>query len=175
VIDIEQVREVGLLQDSWNRIFRTADPFSSPFLPHIRNCLVFHPTNGFHLAQRQYEAVCSAARASGERGFALSVVEYAGDFFERGDHWRCQLPPYASYTEIPLVLENALYSLDSRWGLLVSHEDHAIVGGDAAFMERLRSEYPGWPVDVTSLRKAWEGNPKADWILGLLPCIPGQL
>ncbi|HEY8644680.1 MAG TPA: hypothetical protein VIL77_02240 [Gaiellaceae bacterium] len=38
--------------------------------------------------------------------------------------------------------ETAFISPSAQWGILVSHEDHAVVGGPAAFVETLAERFP---------------------------------
>ena len=39
-------------------------------------------------------------------------------------------------------VETALVSESGRWGMLISHEDHAVVGGSRGFIDRLTAEFP---------------------------------
>jgi hypothetical protein len=43
--------------------------------------------------------------------------------------------------------ETALISSSAQWGILISHEDHAIVGGPAAFVEALIEGFPPFEED----------------------------
>jgi len=65
---------------------------------------------------------------------------------------------------LPLTLENALYSREGRWGVLISHEMHALIAGSEGFMNALTKQYPGWTNDVQLLREAWAGNPNGEWL-----------
>jgi hypothetical protein len=158
IVDVEPLRR------GWRGIFASTDPFDVPFRSDVSACMIFYPTEGYHLTEAQYAAVTGAARQAGETRFVLSVVEYAGDFLQKGDHWACAYPEYQAYASLPLGLENALYSERSRWGVLVSHEGHAMVGGSDDFIRRVRELYPDWQADVARLREDWRENPNGAWV-----------
>jgi hypothetical protein len=126
--------------------------------------MIFYPTEGYHLSKTQYEAVISGIKALGEEGFVLSEIEYDGDFFKRGRHWWCKCPPYDDYASLPLTLENALYSRNSKWGAVISHEDHAVLGGCRTFIDEIRTKYPKAPTDLRRLRQFWNLHRNASWI-----------
>lgn len=158
---VRTVDNCSQLRIAWNMVFDSANPFSIPFRESIPKSLIFYPTDGYYLTPAQFEALSQAASEPSIQ-YNISLVEYAGDFFERGSHWNCVSPSYQDYRELPLILENALYS--STWGALVSHEDHAIVGGSDDFIARIRVAYPGWRDDCRRLRETWARNPAGDWV-----------
>jgi hypothetical protein len=61
------------------------------------------------------------------------------------------------------TLETALISSTGRWGVLISHEDHAVVGGAQTFVETLAAEFPSLPGFDRQ-------NDEGEWVEGeLLP------
>jgi hypothetical protein len=167
---IAQLQDVTPLRTAWERIFISTDPFGMPFSGRFTDVLPFFPTDGYHLTQTQYAAVCDAALKQGDSAFCLSVIEYEGGaFWNCGHHWWCRFPSYEEYRALPLVLENSLYSPHGDWGLLVSHEDHALVAGGAAFLEELRRSYTAFSQDLRELKATWAGKPNAEWILRVFP------
>jgi hypothetical protein len=153
---LKKVLSSKTMQEAWRRVFLTTDPFSNPFTRAIDNVLVFYPTVGYHLSEEQYEALLKSRQS--ENKFYLSEVEWQDDFFSRGAHWLCDSPSYDDYLSIPLMLENAIYSSTSVWGALMSHENHALVGGSKEFIERLRQNYPQWKTDKEKLRMSFLGQ-----------------
>jgi hypothetical protein len=143
--------------------------------------MFFYPTGGYHLAEHQYNALVEAARDVHDRGFFLTVTEYGKNFLSLGEHYWCEFPSFLDYKKLVLSLpplENALYSKEGRWGMLLSHEDHAIVGGDAVFVSKLKDLYPRWKSDLAELQEIWRGNPHGDWLVSVLdwrhsPVNPG--
>jgi len=156
----------GWLREAWNAVFAGRDPFVDSLQQDLKRCGLFFPTDGYHLTDEQFRAVMSAARAVGDSQFVVSEVEYAGDFFRRGRHWLCPVDEFASYVELPLVLENAVYSPAGKWGLLVSHEQHAIVGGVGSFCRA--AKYEGWERDRAALLSAWARSEARGWIEPLM-------
>ena len=161
---IDRIYNVQNLKKVWERLFTSADPFTIPFHSNILDHIIFYPTYGYHLTKQQYNALVKSSQAIGEKGFNISIIEFEGNYIERGEHWWCKYPSYNEYLKLPLVLENALYSPNSEWGLIVSHEDHAIVGGNIEFMSTVKRKYPQWTDDVRELIKAWKDNPYGKWV-----------
>ena len=160
------VTDLAAIRAAWRRVFSTNDAFSWPFRETVEIGRVFYPTDGCHLARGQYSALVDAIQSVGETGFLLSVVESEGLSFldrDRG-HWSCDLPPYEEYSALDLTLENALYSKGGHWGVLISHEMHALVGGTVDFMAALDDRYREWGDDLRMLREAWSDNPNGNWL-----------
>lgn len=154
------------LRAAWKSIFAGRDPFADSLQAHLQRCGMFFPTDGYHLTDEQYASVMSAARAVGDSQFVVSEVEYADDFFRRGRHWLCPADDLRSYLELPLVLENAVYSPAGKWGVLVSHEQHAIIGGVSLFCRSIK--YDGWERDRAALLSAWSRSEHRGWLEPLL-------
>jgi hypothetical protein len=53
------------------------------------------------------------------------------------------------------VLENALYSTSGQWGVILSAEDHAVVGGSKEFMTAFKNSYPQWSLDLEAFASYW--------------------
>jgi len=99
------------LRAAFDLVFATNDPFDYPFQSAVQASMVFYPTDAYWLTPAQYVAVVGAARDVGHTRFFLSLVEFSGDWVERGDHWSCEFPPHEAYQRIDMPgLENALYS-----------------------------------------------------------------
>lgn len=162
------IRELDLatLKRRWSAVFASNDPFPWPFHDGFVWSGVFYPTEGYHLSQCQFTAIIDAARALGEDVFDVSVVEGDGAAFLERDSWHWQLdrPTYDEYRGLELPLENAIFSRTGRWGLLVSHEMHAIVGGSAEFGKAVCKAYGDCDEDLQRLRAEWGGNPRGAWI-----------
>ena len=166
----EKVKQVDdpatqrLIADLLSQVFSSDDPFGCPFKERFKDRLIFYQTEGYHLSERQYSAVINGLKEMREQGFFVSTIEGQGPNAERGDHWWCECPAYDQYLAIPLVLENAVYSRTGRWGLLISHEDHAVVGSQNEFVEVLRRRYPQWRTDLNDLREFWSDSGDPGWI-----------
>lgn len=163
---LTEATDLPAIRSAWQCVFSTNDAFAWPFREAIEVGRVFYPTDGCHLTREQYSAIVSAIQSVGDTGFILSVVESEGlSFLDRSwGHWLCDLLPYEAYSEVHLTLENALYSRDGQWGVLVSHEMHALIGGTEAFMTALGDHYQGWADDLRMLRESWSNNANAAWL-----------
>ncbi len=161
-----ETTDLPAIRSAWRRVFKTNDAFTWPFGQEFEVGRVFYPTDGCHLTIEQYSAVLGAIQRVGERTFFLSVVESEElAFLDREwGHWSCSIPSYQEYCDRHLTLENALYSKDGRWGVLISHEMHAVIGGTKAFMTALDDHYQGWADDIRMLRDAWSDNANATWL-----------
>lgn len=153
---IRELQYAEHIRNVWDRVFKSNDPFEDSFSEEVDSRLLLYPTYGYHLTEEQYHAIVLAAKEIGDKGYYISVVEYAGDFLSNGKHWFCELPEYSKYLQIPLVLENALYSENGIFGMLISHEDHALVGGKREFIAILKKNYPNWENDRITLKEDWE-------------------
>jgi len=170
---IHKLTDLHFLQETWSEIFVSNDPFAWPFADRIKSGLIFYPTEGYHLTEGQYKAMVAAAKSAGDDGFIFSITEGAGNIVERGEdwlyqHWWCEFPPYDEYLRPSLNLENCVYSRNAIWGIMISHEDHAVVGGDSRFVAALRAAYPQWQDDTRKLIETWKDNPHGSWIGDLL-------
>jgi hypothetical protein len=161
---VRELADGSQVRRAFDRVFASTDPFDYPFRPAVEASLVFYPTEGYHLSQVQYAAVVAAAHATGEPAFFVSVVEYSGDWVERGQHWLCDALGYEAYRSIELTLENALYSASGGWGLVLSQEQHALVGGSREFVRRVQASYPAWQKCWSELLHEWAGNPNGSWL-----------
>jgi len=155
---------------AWKGAFRSNDPFSWPFGEDMEMGRIFYPTDSFHLTRPQYSALLASIHGIGEAGFYMSVVESEGlVFLERSwGHWTCDMPSYEEYSAIDLCLESALYSRNGNWGILISHEMHAIIGGSKSFIGALDKKYLDWAEDLLQFEDYWFGNPNRDWVDSIL-------
>ncbi len=167
---ISAVKDPRVLEPLWSAVFDSGDAFGAPFQPRISQVIAFYPTANYRLTEAQYSAVLAGIRCLGEDEFFISHTERARGAFdprESGEHvddWSCQLPTYAEYVSTPVFLENALYSASGAWGVLLSHEEHAVLGGTAAFVGAVKESYHEWRDDLRRLAEFWRANPHGDWI-----------
>lgn len=163
---IKEIDELKQLHLAFNKIFKTNDSFSEVFTNSIKHRIVLCPTNGYYLEKQQFNALMNAALHVGDDRFYLSEIE--GNSFERVEnnesqydfgHWEvaCETK-YEEYLEAPVVLENAMYSRNTKWGVIVSHESHAIIGGNNEFIEKFKEVYPDWKDGLNNFIGQWEYN-----------------
>lgn len=178
-----QLREV---KKAFDAVFRSADPFNQPFNETVSHRVILFPTAPYQLDEDMYEAVASAAEAVGDTTALLTLTEgYKGgrEGFESCGHWQIELrsDPYAVLSKdkewISLV-ENAIYSPTGTWGLIISHEEHAVVGGPPAFVEAIKRNLPGVEDQLQEFLLTWQDyrdrlGTQIDWLPELLRHIYG--
>jgi hypothetical protein len=124
----------------WDQIFISTDPYIWPFQERIKDYIFFYPTDGYALEEEQYKATLQAANKIQDNTFYFSVVEAEEDIFREKDildrniHWLCENPDFNEYFDIVNIpLECGLYSKGGKWGMLISKDMHALVGGTKFF------------------------------------------
>lgn len=162
---ITSIDDKEWIRSSWESVFVSKDPFSNPFRSPDFSLILFYGLEGYHLSHTQYQAILEAIAALNESEFLISHIEYEEDFILQGEHWLCSDPStYTEYIKVPIYVENALYSQKGTWGAILSHEDHAVVGGSSQFVETVKEHYPQWEEDRRELFAYWEGNPNGAWL-----------
>lgn len=177
---LEQLAWSKQAQTPFRAVFSSADPFGAPFSSAMSSRAILFPV-AFILDRGQFAALFEAAAAVGEREVLLSVVEGSSSGRVRGPHWRVGASDYDEYCALgePGVLENALYSPSGLWGLLVSHEQHALVGGKQEFISTLEASFPKFRQGISAFLAYWRENRErrgtdTRWIVALLSHLYGQ-
>jgi len=181
---LKNKNQLKVAQTAFHRVFRSSDPFNEPFQPVVENRLILYPVE-YQLDRNHFVALELAANVTGESEAYLSLIEGAtwGATKER-DHWQIQLGSYP-YEELrhnngwfPLM-ENAIYSTTGLWGIVISHEWHAVLGGSKRFIEAYKANLPGAENEVFDFLTLWKDNKErlgsnTDWLPKLLAHVYGQ-
>jgi hypothetical protein len=123
-----------------DRVFAEVDPFGAPFTDGIVARALLFPIS-YELEHGQIAALADAAQALGDETIFLEVVELAEE--EPGRYWESSTDGRGPYDVVENPgLETALFSPAGTWGMLISHEDHAVVGGPAGFVQMLAEHFP---------------------------------
>lgn len=159
----------SIIRLPWSSLFVSNDAFSWPFQRQFQRGRLFFPTYGMTLTAVQFECLAEAAKEIGDESFFISLVEAEGfDFLEDNSrHWKCVTPIFDDYDQLNLNLENTIYSTQGKWGVLISHESHALVSGTEEFLHALDGAYQNWEVDWNALNLHWKGNVNSGWIVNL--------
>ncbi|MFA6535244.1 MAG: hypothetical protein WCS92_03245 [Candidatus Babeliales bacterium] len=171
-------------REIYSKIFRNNNPFGPMFESSIEQKIILCPTDGYCLTQEQFYAIMQAARSLNESEFYFSEVEW-GCFENKEseicDHKSCYkristLISYEEYCKTPKVLENAIYSVNGIWGVIISHEDHAVLGGRSNFIDLFKKNYPDWVKGIEHFVILWEKNKElyrsdTSWITDFLKYI----
>jgi len=157
---IKQADKPSLLSQIFHYVFRSYNPFTSAGQLNMPVRIVLYPTYGYYLNSEQFQALTSTLNDCGEQEFFISEVEAEPDPFVTSYHWVCKSPSFSEYMNLSLSTENALYSANGLWGILVSHEDHALLVCQPNFARFFQAHYSHWKQDLEKFVQNWQQNEK---------------
>ena len=167
-------------------VFASLDPFDEPFTPVAKDRLILYPAEGYELSVGAWSGLTTAARSIGEATAYFATVEgqRAGTL---DTVWEVGLSSETTSwfsssatdgTRNP-VAESAIWSPAGTWGLLISHEQHVVVGGTEDFVRRLAVHFPdvyeqaaSFVRDVTHFAGGIDRRPS--WLARLLAHVYGE-
>jgi hypothetical protein len=131
------------------KIFACEDPYNQPFASNVEARAILYPVSLTldYTDTPLLEAIISTATKAGDSGFYLSIVERPPPKAQdKPYHWYFPFTEIKTYSSLdyPAILEHVLYSPNGRWGLMISHEDHALLGGTQVFFNTMREIIPGF-------------------------------
>jgi hypothetical protein len=170
----------GAYEAALRSIFQSLDPFDAPLSPRVACRALLYPV-GYLLDRSQFEALFIAAQSVGDREICLSLAESPVPQASReATHWLIDSWDFEEYRELSGVgvLENVLYSPHAKWGMLISQEQHAVVGGDQAFVDALNRSFPSFQSSIQEFMAFWRDNhmrfgTEAGWLGPLLDHLYG--
>lgn len=179
--EIKEIKEIKELKTQFFKVFKGTDPFTDCLKDTVEKKLIVFPTDGYYLTSEQFFALVNTAMKLGDSEIFISEVESRPDPFVlppgrdyQHKHWVAQIPlKFSQYTEMPIILENAIYSPKGKWGIIVSHEEHAILGGPNEFIREFKAYYGTWKDDLGEFLEFWEWNKNnfgsnLDWLPELM-------
>ncbi len=158
---LKTTEKIASLQKVFNLIFKSKDPFNEIFTENIYDNLLLRPTDGYQLTEEQFKALQKAIQETQNQDVFISITEYRDMFSSDSEHWKIDSNlDYDGYTNLGIFLENAIYSSDGTWGILISHENHAVIGGNPLFIDTFKKYYPSWQNDILVFENLWVENQK---------------
>lgn len=150
------------MKTSFGKLFKEKDPFGEMFQHEVQEKQVLCPVDGYYLSRKQFRALQDTLIFLGEKTIYLSEVEVEECFSNKNcSHWELSVTAqYEEYLNLPVILENSLYSLNGAWGILISQEEHAVIGGTTNFMVMYKERYVDWSNGESNFRQKWEYNQK---------------
>lgn len=160
------------LKESYMRIFTSNNPFEDCFSKDIKKVNLLFPVDGYKLTKEQYDTLILAVRDIyvDEEVFVSEIeTESMGDIFRPNNddskyvlkHWSIDLSTsYDEYVGMDINVENAIYSSKNNWGIILSHEEHAVIGGDAKFLDVFKTIHAEFDNSIESFQEYWEYNKK---------------
>ena len=166
--------------DAFRAVFQSTDPFDAPLTDRMTSRGLLYPVP-YLLEPEQFVAVVAAARTMGDDRLCISVTEeFDGLSGLKAEHYIVNYWEETEYQALGTVgvLENALYSPSGQWGLIISHEQHAVAGGSRSFWDALALSFPDVDSSLEQFLQTWAEHRrrrKADtsWVGTLLTHIYG--
>jgi hypothetical protein len=163
---IQNKKKLADFHTTFEKIFRDYDPFGEMFQDWVNKRLILCPIDGYYLKENQFRALLKSIQAVGENKIYISEIEMGRESFipQNGELYQCNHWEYdvskivENYLRLPIIVENAIYSSIGRWGIIVSHEEHAVIGGTESFIEQFKLFYPKWEEGLTNFCNKWADN-----------------
>ncbi len=157
---IRSLKDKNLAKMAFEELFSSTNPFEPAGRTDLPVRVVLFPTDSYHLQSDQFEALIRAARNCNELSLFVSELESANPFdltsrWKR-EHWEATNPTFEEYSSLPLGIENALYSENGTWGVLLSHELHGLLVCTEQFWQVFRDRYSKYHNDFQEFINYWE-------------------
>lgn len=160
-----------------NRVFIKTDSLGVRFRPEIDRRAILFPIPE-KLDEAEWNALIYAVAAIGEDQVSLRCFQSVPDpptwILAPGEFTK-----YSILTREYAFRESAVYSVNGKWGLLISPEDHAVIGGGEKFVTALIEKWPQ-PIapQVREFLEHYEGRsrynePEPRWLPPLLDHVYG--
>lgn len=161
-----------------SRIFISNDPFyPQPFAADVPARRIL---NGLHYAVEPplLDAVITAAQSIGDRGFYFtSLWRGSPDLLY---DWYIPFTEISAYKgpnspiEQTILSKQVIFSPQGKWGIMTTHERHALLGSSQMFMDELCKLVPDLDNQVNAFLEDWQYH-KAQNYGAITDWIPGQL
>ncbi len=169
------------------RIFSNDDPFEQPFTPNVPARKIIYEYF-YQIEPPLIEAIVAAASSVEDKGFYFSALWRLKDkVTEEPYHWYIPFSEISTYIAgsdevfgAALHVENVLYSPQGKWGVMMSHEHHGLLGGSQEFMAEVCRLVPNLEQQVFGFLEYWQywknqpNSIRADWLPELLTQVYGQ-
>ena len=139
-----------------DRILAELDAFGAPFADGGAERALLFPVP-IELEPGQIAALRAAARAVGDETIFMEEIETSR---EEERFWELSSDDGAPYVVADAWLDTALFSPAGAWGMIVSHEDHAVLGGPPEFMRMVAAEFPATELPPQNV---FMGGPEPEW------------
>ncbi len=151
---IVEKNEIIKFEQMFDEVFQSKDPFGEMFQEKVQDRMLLCPTEGYYLTQKQFRALVETLESMENKEAVISVTET-----EEKEIWIfTDTLSYKEYLQLPLYLENAIYSSKGEWGILISHEEHAVVGGSMQFISKFKTRYLEWKAGINNFIEMWKYN-----------------
>ena len=157
---IVPVNQIDPLKEAFYKVFTSRSPFESAGRDAFSVKAVLYPTSVLYLEVEQFQALVCALEETKELEFYISMVEFEPEHrvwdVKENSHWACRSPTFEEYYECAeIYIESALYSVSGSWGILQSHEQHALLVCHDELWASFERYYPDWRKDYIRFVNFW--------------------
>ena len=169
-------------------VFVDDDPFGPSFAPNIHGRKIIYRYKNY-IDPPFTDTLMEAASKLGDEGCYISLI-----WRPRHEPWHWYIPFSefnSAYVENKkefdefgmrhvFALENVLYSPQGKWGIMFSHEGHALLGSSQSFIEEIQKAIPDLDLQVYEFLKYWKyckdnySSAETAWLPELLAQVYGQ-
>ena len=139
-----------------DRVFAELDAFGAPFTDAVADRALLFPVP-IELEPGQIAALRAAAREAGDETIFMEVLRISP---EEQRFWELSTDDGAPYDVVDPFIDSALFSPAGTWGMIISYEDHAVLGGPPEFMRMLAAAFP--PTELPP-QNVFMGGREAEW------------
>ncbi len=186
---MQNLDSIETIHKVFNSIFKSDDAFEKMFHENIKGKILLYRTNGCTLNKKQFTALMKTVNTFGESTCYLAVIEggFLANATDKNDIYDSTPKEistnisYEDYCKYRLMRNNALFSKQGTWGIIISHEDHAVIGGSVKFIKKFKTFYHDLAKNVKKFIEHWEYckenyNVDLSWLPEFLNYIdPGKL
>ena len=181
------------LEPILRQVFVDDDAFTAPLNERVEARAIVYPSSGSYWIEPPLtDALITAASNQGDRGCYISLLwrpqneprHWYIPFDEFIEVYVEESEKYAEYqfSQQADLCESVIYSPQGKWGIILSHENHGVIGGTAQFIEDIRSIVPFFDRQVYAFLEYFRyckntspiGVVTIDWLPGLLTNVYGQ-
>jgi hypothetical protein len=192
--DLSETQFEKFAAPALQRIFVQEDPFGQPFAPGVqeRRLLYPVPTSREGEALVLKRAILASAKLLGDHGAFISVpgrppekeqrvlYHWYLDFGEMEGFLLFDRRHWSEHKDLHAIvsLDHIVYSPTGQWGLMLCHEDHALLGGSTKFFEILQGIIPDFDDlgQIQEFLSYWKYNTtrkgaRVSWIVTWIPTL----
>jgi hypothetical protein len=166
----------------YQKVFTGNNAFDQPFSQEISEKVILYPVD-YYLEQPFLDALVKAASIE-DIGCYLTLLQVDIQEFNEPIQAYLKLDElidaYISGSmPVDLFTDYSLFSAKGLWGCMVSHEDHAVLGGSNLFMKVIRENIPNLDCQIHGWLQSYKIAKKhefliLDWLPNLLTHIYGM-
>lgn len=147
-------------ESAYKTVFAGNNPYDEPFQPNIKHRMLIYPFRlalNYQFNDPWLDPVVNAIKMMGEDGFYLTAFGKPKPEDQKEPYdWYIPIKDAGNYKDLLYDRENAIYSVNGRWGIICSDEDHALVGGPRELIDSIIQMVPDMDFRVNEFLEVWK-------------------